>query len=124
MAFPPLLLIFCTETLSRVAQDEAFGAVTLWVFRPGLGILRAIPTGHSSRSGEESEFDNEEGHSANPVCAHQGRSPARLGRSGRGARADQGFELADPPPVRMGKPGLAALDQLPQRPLPLCALRR
>jgi len=45
-------------------------ALPRWVFRPGLGILRAIPTGHSSRSGEESEFDDEEGHSANPVCAH------------------------------------------------------
>src|SRR5262249_29263565 len=72
---------------------------------------------------EESEFDDEEGHSANPVCAHWGRSPTRVGRGGYGARADQSRELADPPRVRMGEPGLAALDPLLHRPLPLSASR-
>src|SRR5262249_9728344 len=102
----------------------AFGAAALWVFRPGLGILRAISTGHSSRSGEESEFDDEEGHSANPLCAYWRRSPTCLGRGGGGPLADQGRELADAPRVRMGESGLAALDSLLQRSLPLCALRR
>ena len=66
----------------------------------------------------------EEDNSANSIPPHIGRSPARLGRGGRGARADQGRELADPPRVRMGEPGLATLDPLLQRPLPLRALRR
>src|SRR5262245_41222007 len=72
----------------------------------------------------ESEFDDEEGHSANPLCAYRRRSPASVGRGGRGTRADQGRELADAPRVRMGEPGLAALDSLLQRTLPLRALRR
>src|SRR5215204_4442352 len=61
---------------------------------------------------------------ANPVREHAGRRPVGLGRSGRGGRARQGRELADPPRIRMGEPGLAPLDSLLQRPLPLRALRR
>src|SRR5262245_26035915 len=69
-------------------------------------------------------FDDEEGHPANPVCAHRGWSPTGLGRSGYRARNDQGRELADPPPVRMGEPCMAALDPLLHRQLPLHSLRR
>src|SRR5262245_6131594 len=113
-----------TDQVSLLELDCQQDVSCLWVFRPGLGILRAIPTGHSSRSGEESEFDDEEGHSANPVCAHYGRSPTRLGRGGYGARVGKGRELVDPPRIRMGEPGLAALDSLLQRTLPLRTLRR
>src|SRR5262245_59036534 len=68
-------------------------------------------------------FADEKSHTANPVCAHDGWCPARLGRGGYGARVGKGRELVDPPRVRMGEPGLAALDSLLQRTLPLRALR-
>ena len=52
------------------------------------------------------------------------RRPARLGRGRQRAGAGQGRELADPPRVRLGEPGLAPLDPLLRRSLPLRPLRR
>src|SRR5215475_14369102 len=111
MAMPPFLLIFRNEKsflpphrmgLSALLRYGCF--VPVWVyfgaFHRDIRPVRA----------RKVTFDDEEGHPANPVCAHWGRSPTRLGRGGYGARADQGRELVDPPRVRMGEPGLAALD--------------
>src|SRR5215207_11178652 len=74
--------------------------------------------------GREGVTFDEEADAANPVLAHAGRRPAGLGRGGCGSRARQSRELADPPRIRMGEPGLATLDSLLQRTVPLPALRR
>src|SRR5207248_5030326 len=56
--------------------------------------------------------DGQEQAPANSISAHRGRCSTRLGRSRGWARADQGRELADASRVRMGEPGLAALDPI------------
>ena len=59
-----------------------------------------------------------------PLPADDRRRAARLGRGGRGPLLVKASQLAHPPRVRVGEPGLAALDPVLRRPLPLPPLRR
>ena len=68
--------------------------------------------------------DGSESHPANPVRADHGRGEDRVGRGRLGTDADQAGKLADSPRVRVGQPGLAALDPVLRRALPLRAVRR
>src|SRR5207302_4199011 len=106
----PLLVCFVRS------QDRIPAAPRQWELCPDL-VLIAASFWYECPDGTEAA-------PAHPVPSHAGRRAARLGRGRGGPRLGQGLELAEPSRIRMGEPGLAALDPVLLRSLPLRALRR
>ena len=73
---------------------------------------------------DRSELNARQNSPDGPVCHGIGRRASRVRRIGRRNAAGQSRNVADAPRARPRQPGVAALDGISDRPLPVRALRR